>query len=155
GVLAWRALTMRDRVSLMRLAPAILGGSGRLGGSKDPPASETVRAWLVRHGQSQRLCEMLWEPLAIAALNPSIDPAAASHFVSVLARMFGPDIGDASLILPTRSLTELYAEPARAWIEARGGQVRSSSPARVVIERGSVRGVRVRDELLAAPIVIV
>lgn len=151
GVLAWRALTMSDRVSLLRLAPALRA----TGGSLDSPATETVRQWLVRHHQSQTLCELLWEPLAVAALNQSIDRAAASYFVAVLARMFGPDPSDAALILPARPLTQMYAEPARDWIEAHGGRVRTNAPARVVIDDDTVRGVRVRDELITAPVVIV
>jgi hydroxysqualene dehydroxylase len=164
GVLAWRALTMSDRLSLLRIAPALreASASAIADGSKDPPGvaadppgTETVRAWLIRHGQSARLCELLWEPLALAALNQSIDQAAASHFVAVLARMFGPETSDAALVLPARPLTQMYADPAREWIVARGSQVRTQAPARVVIDRGMVRGVRVRDELIAARTVIV
>ena len=49
---------------------------------------ETVRQWLVRHRQTPRLIELLWEPLAVAALNQSIDEASGAAFAGVLRRMF-------------------------------------------------------------------
>ena len=47
--------------------------------------------------------------------------AAAPPFAAVLARMFGGGARDAALGLPLCPLDELYAEPARRFIEARGG----------------------------------
>ena len=61
--------------------------------------------------------EWLWDPLAVAALNQSPDDAAAAPFVRVLAEMFGPDAAAAALVLPTRPLHQMYAEPAREFIE--------------------------------------
>ncbi|MDP2053419.1 MAG: FAD-dependent oxidoreductase, partial [Acidobacteriota bacterium] len=130
-----------------------LGGpqaSPPLGG----PSRETVREWLTRLGQAPRLCELFWEPLALAALNQSIDQAAASYFVGILERMFGPDPSSAALVMPVVPLDELYAEPARAWLEARGHEVRVNAPARVVVEGDRVTGVRVRGEHISAPVVI-
>jgi hypothetical protein len=100
------------------------------------------------------LCELFWEPLALAALNQSIDQAEASNFVRVLERVFGPDPSAAALVLPAVPLDELYAVPARTWLEQRGSEVRTHAPARVVIEQGKVKGVRVRNQLLEAPVVI-
>ena len=45
-------------------------------------------------------------------------------------------------------------EPARAWLEQRGSEVRVNAPAKVVIDGQRVRGVRVRDEVIDAPLVI-
>ena len=87
-------------------------------------STETVRDWLVRYGQAPRLCELFWEPLALAALNQSIDQAAAPHFAGILSRMFGPDPLAAALVLPAVPLDDLYAEPARHWLHARGHEVR-------------------------------
>jgi hypothetical protein len=49
----------------------------------------------------------------------------------------------------------VYAGPARSFIESRGGDVRTSSPARVVIEEGTLVGVEVRGEPVTAPTVVV
>jgi hypothetical protein len=84
---------------------------------------------------------MLWEPLALAALNQPPARAAAPVFARVLAEMFGPDPKAAAIALPTRPLHLMYAEPARAYIERHGGTVRTGSPATIHIETGEVGAV--------------
>jgi zeta-carotene desaturase len=154
GLLEWDALAPRDRFSAFNLAGSlrrarrfVAKGKGYL------PASpgETVENWLVRNGQSARLREMLWDPLALAALNQEPAHAAAPVFVRVLARMFGPDRRDSAIALPLIPLSDLYVEPARRFLEARGGEVRTSSPARVLLEGGRFAAVVCRGERLVAP----
>ena len=149
GLLEWDAVSWADRLSalsvvgpLRRAQRFLKTGKGWL------PASpgETVAAWLERNGQSARLREMLWEPLALAALNQDAREAAAPVFVRVLARMFGPDPRDSAIAVPLQPLTELYALPAREYIEARGGEVRVSAPARVLIAAGQVEAVETAGE---------
>jgi hydroxysqualene dehydroxylase len=151
GVLAWDALSWPERLSVLKIG-SLLKRPAEAGRPAD--RSQTVREWLVSHGQAPRLLELFWEPLALAALNQSIDQAAAPHFLGVLERVFGPDPSAAALVLPAVPLDELYAEPARAWLEARGSEVRVNAPAKVLIERGRVTGVRVRDDVIEAPLVI-
>ena len=76
-----------------------------------------MRQWLAAHGQAPRLCELLWEPLAVAALNQRIDTATAPTFVEVVRRMLGPGPDDAALVLPTASLTRTFIDPAAALVE--------------------------------------
>jgi len=166
GVLAWDALTWGERASLLRVGPALAGtevpalrmslpvGRHFSAAVAETPPHETVRQWLTRHGQAERLCELLWEPLALAALNQSLDQAAAHYFVTVLQRMFGTNPVAAALVLPAVPLDELYAEPARAWLRARGHEVRTNAPARVEVEGGRLRAVRVRGERLDAAAVV-
>jgi monoamine oxidase len=119
----------------------------------DPPArsAKTVRQWLLDCGQTPRLIEMLWEPLAVAALNQPIDEAAAEPFARVLALMFGRDPRDAGLAMPLQPLDEMYALPARAFIEQHGGTVRTGAPATI---RGGRRvSVRDEEELTASSII--
>jgi squalene-associated FAD-dependent desaturase len=148
GVMTWNALGWRDRLAILRMrswGPA-LAGSG---------ATETVRQWLVRLGQTPRLIELLWEPLAVAALNQPIDEAAAASFASILRPMFGRNPRNAALALPSKPLDEVYAHPSRAYIEQRGGVVRVSSPATVLCGAGLYGPrVMVRDERLTARAVI-
>ena len=130
GVMGWSALGWRDRLAVLRIRGAIRGaGGGAAGGIAG--GAETVREWLLRYRQTPRLIELLWEPLAVAALNQSIDSAAAASFLSVLARMFGSDPRGAALALPLKPLDELYALPAREYIEQRGGSVRTNAVARI------------------------
>jgi squalene-associated FAD-dependent desaturase len=157
GLVEWDAIGVRDRLSVVHLAGSlrrarrfVSTGKGYL------PASdgETVENWLVRNGQSRRLREVLWEPLALAALNQSPSVAAAPPFVRVLGQMFGPDRRDSAIAMPLAPLTDMYAEPARRYIEARGGSVRVSSQARVRIEPGGLLLVETRGESLRAAAVI-
>ena len=52
-------------------------------------------------------------------------------FARVLAEMLGNNRRDASLALPLKPLDEMYALPARAYIEMHGGEVRTSSPVKI------------------------
>ena len=97
---------------------------------------------------------MLWEPLALAALNQSVRVAAAPPFAAVLAQMFGGRPQDASLALPTWPLDQVYAEPARRFIEERGGEVRIGCAARIHLENGLVSHVEARGERLEAGSVV-
>jgi hypothetical protein len=114
----------------------------------------TVHEWLIAYGQSPRLITLLWEPLALAALNQPVRVAAATTFVEVLSRMFGPDAESAALVVPAVPLDELYAEPARAWLASRGSEVRTGVRARVHVEDGRAAGVAAAGEVIRAPIVI-
>lgn len=147
GVLAWNGLPWRDRLAVARLGPA-------LAGSVPPPATETVREWLLRQGQPAALVTMLWEPLAIAALNQSIDRATATTFVEVLRRMLGPGEIDAAIVMPAVPLTALLVDPALDFVRARGGEVLTGAPARLVARDGRVEGVRVRDRVIDTDTVI-
>jgi zeta-carotene desaturase len=97
------------------------------------PPDQTVTAWLDAHGQSAGIRRWLWHPLAIAALNQHPDAAAARPFVRVLAELFGPRVEDSAVGLPTVPLDDLYAAPARRFIEARGGVVMTKAPARLAV----------------------
>jgi zeta-carotene desaturase len=105
-----------------------------------------VAQWLARHGQHPKLVEMLWEPLALAALNQDIRAAAAPAFARVLGGVVGPDRRDAAIGLPVRPLDQVFGEPARRYVESRGGSVRLHAPARIALEDGRVAGVEVRGE---------
>jgi hydroxysqualene dehydroxylase len=162
GVLAWDALTWSERLSVLKIGSKIRpsASSERSAFAAVEPRLRrdrlgvSVRAWLEQHGQAPRLCELLWEPLALAALNQSIDQAEASLFIGVLERVFGPDPAAAALVLPAVPLDQMYAEPAREWLVERGHAVRVNAPARVLVDGTRVRGVRIRDEVIEAPIVI-
>lgn len=158
GLVEWDAIGLRDRLSALGLSAPIRRAQRFLGTGKGWfPASpgETVENWLIRNGQSRPLREMLWEPVALAALNQPAHEAAAPVFVRVLARMLGPDPTDSAIAMPLCSLTAMHAYPARAFIEARGGEVRVSSPARVAVEGRRIAGIEIRGERVEAGTVIV
>lgn len=144
GLLWWDAIGWRDCLA-----------AARIGFAPVPGPDETVRQWLERLGQTPRLVELLWEPLAVAALNQPIDEAAAGPFAIVVRRILAGR-RSAALGLPARPLDEVYALPGRAYLEARGGAVRTGALAR--IEAGPGHGgrpvVRVGDETLTPAAVI-
>lgn len=149
GVMTWKALGWRDRLAALRIGaalrtsgaePPVPGAEPRVEYDREGLApvdvrqirrAETVRDWLLRHRQTPRLIELLWEPLAVAALNEPIDVAAAKPFITVLRRVFDRDPRSASLALPLKPLDELYALPSRRYIEQRGGIVETGAQARV------------------------
>jgi hydroxysqualene dehydroxylase len=147
GVMSWKALGWPDRMAVLRMQGA-MRATGR---GVSPGESETVRQWLLRYGQTPRLIEVLWEPLAVAALNQSIDGAAAASFLSVLTRMFSGDPRDAALALPLKPLDELYAFPARDYIERHDGTVRTNAVAQIEC---SAEGTA-SDSAQSAPCVVV
>jgi hydroxysqualene dehydroxylase len=162
GLLDWTALGWRDRLAAVRLAGPIRIAQSELSARMKgvPPAriaaspGETVEEWLINNGQTPRIREMLWEPLALAALNQSVRTAAAPPFAAVLAQMFAGGPRDASLGLPLCPLDELYAEPARRFIESRGGDVRIGSPARIHLKNGHEMHVEARGSRIPAGAVV-
>ena len=161
GVMGWKALGWHDRLSVLHMHKAVAFARGRSG--MPPHRMENVRQWLERHAQTPRLIELLWEPLAVAALNQSIDVAAALPFARVLALLFGTDRRDSALALPVKPLDEMYARPARMFIEQHAGTVRTSTPAAVICAeslygaKGSMPQrviVRTRNEKFIAPAVV-
>jgi squalene-associated FAD-dependent desaturase len=142
GVLTWNALTWRDRLSALKMRSALSdlrrGGHPDMRRGEHPDmrrgplrSAETVRQWLIQNGQTPRLIELLWEPLAVAALNQPIDKAAATSFAAVLRPMFGRNPRNAALALPSKPLDEMYAHPARNYIEQKGGSIRLGAPATI------------------------
>ncbi len=157
GLLKWRALSWRDRLNAGRVARVILRARrrGAAAVAAEIPGDQTVSAWLAASGQSARLIEWLWRPLAIAALNQSPDVAAARLFVRVLGDLFGPNPTDAAIALPRVPLDELYALPAARAIEAGGGRVMLKAPAFVELDaQGEVRGVRAGSEFIDTRVVV-
>jgi squalene-associated FAD-dependent desaturase len=139
GILEWSALSWADRLSVLGMARPLKIARQELRGGEARAASggETVESWLVRNGQTSRLREMLWNPLVLAALNQPSDRAAAPLFARVLAEMFGGDPRAAAIALPTKPLHLMYAEPARTYIEARGGTVLTGETARLEVGAGA------------------
>ena len=157
GVIDWEALRWRDRLSVLKLREPLAHARAQLKGDHRRRAAspdETVKRWLERNGQTPKLVELLWEPLAVAALNQPIDHAAAEPFTRVLAQMLGPDRRDAAVGIPLKPLDELYVEPACAYLEAHGGLIRTNAQARVIVKDDAVSHVAVRDEVLRAGTVI-
>jgi squalene-associated FAD-dependent desaturase len=157
GLFEWSALTWSDRWSALGMAGPLRTSRRQIQGDQRRLAAspgETVEDWLIRNGQTPRLREMLWDPLALAALNQPPRLAAAPVFARVLGEMFNRDPRAAAIVLPTRPLDLMYAEPARVFIEAHGGSVRTGLAARIRVESGRVAAVTAGSETIRARLVV-
>ena len=158
GLMKWDAIPLRDRLSALRL-DTLLRRIARYGAASVAaavPVNLTVTEWLTQvQRQSPALCDWLWRPLAIAALNQSPDVAAAAPFVRVLGELFAPDPKAAAIGLPSVPLDALYAEPTRRFIESNRGAVLTKTRATVAVGTdGRLAGVRVDGALITAPVVV-
>ena len=157
GIMDWDALSWTDRLSVLGMVAPLRNARRSLQpGSTVKAASpgETVENWLIRNGQTPRIREMLWDPLALAALNQSPQQAAAPVFARVLAEMFGDDPRAAAVALPIKPLHVMYAEPARHYIETAGGTVRTGAAARIRVQDHAVSAVEAAGERWSADQVI-
>ncbi len=180
GLMEWDALRWRDRRAAARVWRAVnrarasgltlRQAQGAPSSSKDGlqgrdafasrhsafgigPAL-SVREWLVSLRQTGRLRDFLWEPLAVAALNEPPEIGSAAAFAEVLALMFGGEARNSAVVMPRVPLDQMYAAPARAFIEARSGQVRLNALAKVIADDASVKAVRVGDETIPCDAVV-
>lgn len=106
----------------------------------------TVEAWLDSLGQSAETKRSFWEPLAVAIMNEHIGVASALVFMRAIRTAFLSSRGGASLAIPTVGLSELYVDPACAYIERQGGVVRCGADVTGSDEEGGrVTGVLLRE----------
>ena len=157
GVLAWDALGWRDRLSVARVGSVVRRArrEGADAVAARVPPHQTVDGWLRSYGQTARLCDWLWHPLAIAALNQSPAVAAAAPFVRVLAELFGPSPSDAAIGLATVPLDELFGVPSAQYLEQRGGEVRLRASGAISLDAGGrVAAVATADGAIPTTTVI-
>jgi squalene-associated FAD-dependent desaturase len=103
----------------------------------------SVREWLTKLGQSERLQRNFWDLLCIAALNedPSVASAALFERVLRLALFTSPE--DSRIGIPGVGLSDVYVDAATAYIRARGARVECGrGVAALLISEGRCRGVR-------------
>jgi squalene-associated FAD-dependent desaturase len=156
GLVRWSALSWSDRLAALRLGPALRRAARAVAAGRplESRKNETLDRWLVRHGQTERLRELLWEPLAVAALNQSAAQVEAGPFVRVLAQMFGGTPRDSAIGVPRVPLDELYALPAAQYLSSRGSTVRTNAKARIVCSAERVTEVDVAGDKLVPGAVV-
>ena len=101
-----------------------------------PPVGQTLAEYLRRSGQGEAARRLLWDPLAIAILNESVERAAAVLFHRVYQEAFLRDHRASRLVFPRRGWGTLlerlaaYFESARRRRPARRacGGARCSKP---------------------------
>lgn len=85
---------------------------------------ETFYEWLKRHRQSERAISNLWNLIILPALNDDVRHVSADMGLMVVQVGLLGDASDAALGMARVGLSSLTGEPARRFIESRGGKMR-------------------------------
>lgn len=83
----------------------------------------SVSELLQRFDQTQRLCDLMWVPLCIAALNTPPERASAQVFLHVLRDSLGAKRAASDMLIPRSDLSTLFPLPAANYVQQRGGNV--------------------------------
>lgn len=119
AVLSHGGWTLRERLGLLGAATRWM-----LQGFRCDP---TLSVAALTASLAPQVRAQLIEPLCVAALNTPARDASAMVFLRVLKDALFSGPGSADLLLPRAGLSELFPEPAAAWLAARGAVLRLSS----------------------------
>ena len=148
GVMEWDALGWRDRLSVLRLGTPVRTAQRRLRGSDRPDGrspEETVENWLIRNGQTPRLREMLWDPLALAALNQPPRRGGGARVRAGAGRDVRPRPAGRLHRLPGRAARRDVCGAGPATSSRRGAGASAPTPSRASSTEGDrAVGVRTR-----------
>ena len=122
GLLRAKGLSWADRLAMLRLMRWLKRHSFRL-----PHPAMTVAALLAETGQTPTLCQLIWEPLCVAALNTPVAEASAQVFANVLRDSLAAGASASELLLPRTDLSELFPVPAARYIGVRRGKLRTGN----------------------------
>lgn len=122
GLLRAKGLSWADRLAMLRLMRWLKRHSFRL-----PHPAMTVAALLAETGQTPTLCQLIWEPLCVAALNTPVAEASAQVFANVLRDSLAAGAAASELLLPRTDLSELFPVPAARYIGVRRGKLRTGN----------------------------
>ncbi len=137
-----RGLDAAEKLAALRF----IGAQRRTGFRCD--SALTVRALLSLHRQPQRLIDLLWAPLCVAALNTAPDEASAQVFLTVLRDGLIASRAASDLLFPTMDFSALFPERAQRFVEARGGTVRTGETVRDLRRAGN--GWRIGEDAAAS-----
>jgi squalene-associated FAD-dependent desaturase len=127
GLLRFEAISFADRLSLLRVLIKLpFYSSNNLLGV-------TIKEWLEKENQSQKVQDAFWKILAVGALNTSIEKASAKMFIDILKQIFLNGNKSATIVLPKYGLSESYCKNAEKFILNNGGEIILSEPVEKII----------------------
>ena len=85
---------------------------------------QPLASFLVLNQQPQKLIQLLWEPLCLAALNTPLHQASTQVFLNVLRDSFNKKRSDSNLLLPKIDLSALFADAIAAYTQKKGLQIK-------------------------------
>ncbi|RJP67808.1 MAG: FAD-dependent oxidoreductase [Ignavibacteriales bacterium] len=107
----------------------------------------SVREWLVKENQSERVQKVLWQIFAIGALNSDIEKCSAKIFADILKQIFLRNNKSTVVILPQENLNNTFHFPAKEFIIQNNGQVHFSTRINdIQIENDEAKGVIINDK---------
>jgi squalene-associated FAD-dependent desaturase len=118
GLLLAKGVPFSERLGAARFLSALKRSGFRL--ERDIPVEELLRI----HGQQGRIGHFLWRPLCVSALNTPPAQASSNIFLAALRDTLGGGPGASDLLLPCVDLSRLFPEPAAAFIQKHGGELR-------------------------------
>lgn len=137
GILNYRALSITERLSLLRIFLKLL-----LYSEKDLK-KRTVAEWLSEESQSSNSIKSFWEILCIGTLNTSIYKASSLIFVRVLKEVFLKGKKNSLIVLPLSGLSDMYCSDAENFIKSHEGKISISEEVeKVFIRKGRVLSVK-------------
>ncbi len=83
----------------------------------------SVSELLARFDQTERLVQLMWRPLCLAALNTPPERASAKVFMNVLRDSLGAKRSASDMLLPRLDLSKLFPAAAADAVKAKGGNV--------------------------------
>lgn len=92
----------------------------------------TFDALMTQHGQHDAAIRYLWSPLCTSALNTPPREASAQVFANVLRDSLAAEREASDLLLPRADFSALFPEPAKRFVEGRGGEVRRGAAIRAI-----------------------
>ncbi|MDB5801471.1 MAG: squalene/phytoene dehydrogenase [Rhodocyclales bacterium] len=117
GLLRSRQMSWADRLAVVRLMRTLKRMRYAL--AQDYSVSQL----LADTRQTPLLCELLWEPLCVAALNTPAHEASAQIFINVLRDSLSGSASMSELLIPRVDLSELLPVPAAQFLARSGGNV--------------------------------
>jgi uncharacterized protein with NAD-binding domain and iron-sulfur cluster len=102
-----------------------------------PDADPPLLPWLEAHRQNRRTIERFWGVVLVSALNETVDRVGLRYARKVFRDGFVRHRDGFVVHVPTVPLGRLYGDELRAWLAARGVEVRENAGAkRLVVDEG-------------------
>ncbi len=117
GLLTARGISIGDRFAALRMMAKL-----KTGGWIAPGDTRTVESLLDLHQQSGALCDLLWNPLCLAAMNTPASMASAQIFLNVLRDSMGADAPAGDFVLARTDLSRLWPEAVARHVRVLTGQ---------------------------------
>ncbi len=97
----------------------------------------SVTELLLRFEQTERIIQLMWRPLCIAALNTPPERASAQVFLRILKDSLGANRAASDMLIPRLDLSNLFPLPAVQLIRRHGGNLHLGASVKAIFPHGS------------------